>query len=222
MLIPRSFTILNTIDTSVKIFSLLLTAFIFYKAYRLYKLYGDRSLLYFMATFFFFSVGYMFSALIDIFMYLGLLTPFNFIISLKTIVMTLLAAHFGSLLMAFMFLLFIALGFPQRKIQLVIFFLVILGGVLISFKSLYFFLIVTLFMAFILLDLISKFMKGKVKLVYLIGMITLYIAYISYVLALLSLRFYWIGHALEIISYSLFLISLMLVLKKNETKTRKA
>ena len=69
MLIPRTLSPVNILDTSLKFFALILLAILFWKAYQLYKLYSDRSLLYFTFAFLFFTLGNFFSFIIDIFIY---------------------------------------------------------------------------------------------------------------------------------------------------------
>ncbi len=225
MLIPRTITYINTIDTSLKLVALILTAIMFWKAYRMYKLYREQSLMYFTIAFFFFTVGNFFSFIIDVFIYTGIMTKGMLfeIFNLHPVVVLFLAIRLGSLLLGFLYLFFIALGFPKRNVQVAIVLLTIIAGITADIKALFFHLSVTVFTAFVLYDLYLKYKHGRkrAQMLYFMGMAGLYLAYASYALFLFFAPFYWIGHGLEILSYLFFIAALYAVITKNETKARK-
>lgn len=222
---PESTSVLNSLDTSFKLLSFILTLIIFWKAFQLYKIYSEKSLLYFTSAFFFFSMGNLFSLIVDVYMYLRIIFGGVFVtfVQKKAALSLLLAFRHGFLLLGFISLFFIALGFPNRRVQLAIFLMTAVSGFLSGFKGLFFHVIVTLFAIFIVSDLFYKYRKTghKVSLMYLIGMCILYLAYVGYVLFFLNRSFYWVGHLLEFMAYVVFIVLLFSVVK-NEAKKGKA
>jgi hypothetical protein len=224
MFIPMDISFLNGLDSGLKLVSLIMTGIIFWQSYRLYSLYSMKDMRYFLYAFLFFTIGNLVSFLIDVFIYIGILQGglFQEIVFLRTTILIFLALRYGAFLLGFLSLFIIALGYPNRKVQLAIFLLTAIAGYFASFKGLFYHVTVTLFTLFILIDLWAKYRRTRKRplLLYFTGMLFLYLAYLCYVYFLVFKGFYWVGHGLEIASYIFFIWSLFAVFRKNEAKKR--
>ncbi len=144
----------------------------------------------------------------------------NFII---TIYMIAVYAYTYLMLLGLITLVYMSFSIKKPKVHLLMSLLVLMVLISAMDKLLLFYLMSAVISFFILHHYLYNYIKNKRKtsLLVMLGFASMLIAYIFFIFSLDSALFYFIGHAFKLIAYTLILINLFHIIRKDKSNLLK-
>lgn len=212
-------------DIVLEILFAIITMFVSFYAWKIYKITEERNIRLFSLGFLFISLSYIIQSVLNFIILKQLEEEICGIVNLESVyLLNLFGIYFHSILflIGLLLLTYVALKIYSLRTFILLFILVFVSLYFSSHKTFMLYLLSATLLGFIVYYHITNYLNNRkaTTLLVTIAMMTLFAGYLYFMFAIDKPLYYVIGHVLELLAYLLVLGNLILILKAGNKKQR--